>query len=231
MMRILLIEDEKYIALAVAKVLKKNNYAVDLAHDGEYGLDCALTGVYDVIAIDIMLPKLDGFSVLQKVRENNIKVPVILLTAKSGNEDKIRGLDLGADDYLAKPFHTEELLARLRALLRRNPEIEQNGVFTFANIELNTGTLTVRSGEHEADLQLKEAQILELLIIHRGSIVPKETIIEKIWGYDTDTEYNHVEKRVSLLRKKLAQVSANVIIRTVRGSGYRVELEGEASVK
>ena len=225
-MRILVVEDEKYIALAVAKVLKRNQYAVDLAHDGEYGLDCALTGVYDVIVLDILLPKLDGFSVLQKIRENSIKAPVILLTARNEIEDKVRGLDLGADDYLAKPFHTEELLARLRAILRRNPEIEESGVFTFGDIELNTSTLKVRSGEREIELQPKETQILELLILNHRNTVTKENIIEKIWGYETDTEYNHVEKRVSLLRKKLAQVSSDIVIRTVRGLGYRIEKEG-----
>ena len=225
-MRILVVEDEKYIALAVAKVLKRNQYAVDLAHDGEYGLDCALTGVYDVIVLDILLPKLDGFSVLQKIRENSIKAPVILLTARNEIEDKVRDLDLGADDYLAKPFHTEELLARLRAILRRNPEIEESGVFTFGDIELNTSTLKVRSGEREIELQPKETQILELLILNHRNTVTKENIIEKIWGYETDTEYNHVEKRVSLLRKKLAQVSADIVIRTVRGLGYRIEKEG-----
>lgn len=230
-MRILIVEDEKYIALAITKILKKNLYAVDLAHDGEYGLDCALTGVYDVIVLDIMLPKLDGFSVLEKIRKNNIKTPVILLTARGEVEDKVRGLDLGADDYLAKPFHTEELLARLRALSRRTPDIKQNGILTFGNIEFYTSTLTVFSGEQKIELQPKEAQILELLIAYQGSIVTKEVIIEKIWGYDTDTEYNHVEKRVSLLRKKLSQISTEVIIRTVRGVGYRIEKEGGAGAE
>jgi len=230
-LRILIVEDEKYIALAITKILKKNLYAVDLAHDGEYGLDCALTGVYDVIVLDIMLPKLDGFSVLEKIRKNNIKTPVILLTARGEVEDKVRGLDLGADDYLAKPFHTEELLARLRALSRRTPDIKQNGILTFGNIEFYTSTLTVFSGEQKIELQPKEAQILELLIAYQGSIVTKEVIIEKIWGYDTDTEYNHVEKRVSLLRKKLSQISTEVIIRTVRGVGYRIEKEGGAGAE
>jgi len=230
-MRILMVEDEKYMALAVAKILKKNSYTVDLAHDGEYGLDCALTDIYDVIVLDIMLPKLDGFTVLKRIRENEIKVPVILLTARGEIEDKVHGLDLGADDYLAKPFHTEELLARLRALSRRNHEIKQFGIFTFGDIELNTDTLTVRSGEREVELPPKEAQVLELLIAHTGSVVTKELIIEKIWGYDTYAEYNHVEKRISPLRKKLTQINAQVVIRTVRGVGYRIEKERKTSAE
>ena len=136
-MRILIIEDEEYIALAVAEVLKKNNFAVDLAHDGEYGLDCALTGVYDTIVLDIMLPERDGLSVLEELRRCGIQTPVILLTAKGELEDRIKGLNLGADDYLSKPFHAQELLARIRALTRRTPELRSGGVFSFAGIELH----------------------------------------------------------------------------------------------
>ena len=219
-MRILFVEDEKYIAEAVGQVLKKNNYSADLAFDGEYGLDCALTGIYDVIILDIMLPKLDGLSVLKRLREQGVKTPVILLTARGQIEDKVRGLDCGADDYLAKPFHSEELLARLRALSRRQTELLPDGVLKYGGVELHTNTLVIRYGTSEAKLSLKEAQILELLIKNKGIILSKDTIISKVWGFDSDAEDSHVETHVSLLRKKLTGLTRDVSIRAIRGSGY-----------
>jgi DNA-binding response OmpR family regulator len=230
-MRILIVEDKKHIALAVAEVLKKSGLLVDLAHDGEYGLDCALTGIYDCIVLDIMLPKKDGLSALKEVRDAGIETPVILLTAKSELSDKVRGLDLGADDYLAKPFHTEELLARIRALTRRKPELRRNGTFSFADIELITEKLILRCREYETTLQPKDAQILELLIANQGQIVPKESILEKVWGYDTNAEYNHVEKHISLLRKKLSQSGAAVSVHTIRGIGYSLEKGGSTNAE
>lgn len=219
-MRILLVEDEKYIAEAVEQVLKKNKYSVDLAFDGEYGLDCVLTGIYDIIILDIMLPILDGLSVLKNIREQGVKTPVILLTARGQLEDKVRGLDCGADDYMAKPFHSEELLARIRALSRRQAELIPDGVQRYNGIELHPSSLIVRYGTSEAKLSLKEAQILELLIKNNGLVLSKESIIEKVWGYDSDAEYSHVETHMSLLRKKLAELSCDVSIRTIRGAGY-----------
>jgi DNA-binding response OmpR family regulator len=222
-MRILIVEDERYIARAVAEVLKKSNYIVDLAHDGESGLDCALSEIYDIIVLDIMLPNIDGLSVLKEIRKAENKTAVIMLTAKGDLEDKIKGLDLGADDYLAKPFHTEELLARIRALSRRTPELHNGGVFKFEDITLSPTALMLRSNNGESELTHKEAQILEILIANARHIVQKETMIEKIWGYDADVEYNQVEKHISALRKKILRLRASASIRTVRGVGYTLE--------
>lgn len=219
-MRVLLVEDERHMAEAVAQVLKKHNYAVDLAHDGEYGLDCALSGIYDIIILDIMLPKRDGISVLRELRHSGVTTPVILLTAKGEVEDKVQGLDSGADDYLAKPFQTEELLARLRALGRRQAELVHDGVLRFADIELNPLTLDLWCRGKSFSLTLKEGQLLELLLRHKGRILPVTAIIEKLWGFDTEAEDSHVQVYVSFLRKKLSQVSSAVRIKAVRGAGY-----------
>ncbi|MGE5614457.1 MAG: response regulator transcription factor [Bacillota bacterium] len=219
-MRLLMVEDEKYMAEAVAQVLKKNNYSVDLAYNGEDGLDCGLSGIYDIIILDIMLPKLDGISILKELRKNGIEAPVILLTARGETEEKVHGLDSGADDYLVKPFHTDELLARLRALGRRKTELINDGILKYGDIKLNPHTLQLECRGKEAGLTLKESQLLELLMKRNGMIASKENIIEKLWGYDTDAEDNRVEVHISLLRKKLAQLDSGVRIHTVRGAGY-----------
>lgn len=219
-MRILMVEDEKYIAEAIAQVLKKNNYSVDLEHNGEGGLDCGLSGIYDIIILDIMLPKMDGISVLKELRRNGIKTPVILLTARGETEDKVRGLDCGADDYLAKPFHTDELLARLRALGRRKTELINDGILKYGDVEFNPLTLMLGCGTKEVKLSLKESQLLELLMKRNSMIISKEIIIEKLWGYDTDAEDSRVEIHVSLLRKKISNLESDVSIRTIRGVGY-----------
>ncbi len=219
-MRILMVEDEKYIAKAVAEVLKKNHYTVDLAHDGQYGLDCALSNIYDIIILDIMLPERDGLSILKEVRRNRIETPVILLTARGQLEDKVKGLDLGADDYLAKPFHTDELLARLRALGRRKSKLLNDGTLIFGDLQLLPHVLMLKCNGSESKLTLKESQLLELLIDHKNRIISKDFIIEKIWGYETDAMDNHVEAHISLLRKKLLEVRSGTMIRTIRGAGY-----------
>lgn len=219
-MRVLMVEDEKYMARAVAEVLKKNHYTVDLAHDGNFGLDCALSGIYDIIILDIMLPKLDGLSVLKEIRKAGVEAHVILLTARGGIEDKVRGLDYGADDYLAKPFHTDELLARLRALSRRNSELAHDGLLNYADISLAPHSLVLSRNGIETKLKLKEAQLLELLIKNKNRIVSKKNIIEKIWGYEADADDNHVESHISLLRKKLSSLSTECNIQTIRGVGY-----------
>jgi len=219
-MRILMVEDEKYMAEAVVEVLKKNHYSVDLAYDGEYGLDCGFSNIYDIIILDIMLPKMDGIKVLKELRKNGIETPVILLTARGATEDKVRGLDSGADDYLAKPFHTDELLARLRALGRRKTELLNDGILKYGDIELNPLTLMLACGNKEIKLTLKESQSLELLINRNSMIISKTIIIEKLWGYDTDAEDNRVEIHISLLRKKLNNLESDVSILTIRGVGY-----------
>jgi len=222
-MRILMVEDEKYTARAVAEILKKNHYAVDLAYDGEDGLDYALTDVYDIIILDIMLPKKDGLTILKEIRAAGIDAPVILLTAKGQIEDKVKGLDLGADDYLPKPYHTDELLARLRALNRRKPEFHSEGILAFGDIQLSPHELMLACGERQLKLKLKEAQILELLMNHKSQIISKNTIIERVWGYDTEAEDNHVEIHISRLRRALADIQSHVEIRAVRGAGYTLK--------
>jgi two-component system response regulator ArlR len=224
-MRILLVEDEKYLAQALEQVLQKNNYTVDLAYDGEYGLDCALSGIYDVIVLDIMLPKMNGLEVLKSLRNERNSTPVLLLTAKSETQDKVKGLDLGADDYLAKPFKTEELLARLRALSRRKETIVFNNALAYNDIELNTNSLVLYCGTREFKLTLKESQILELLIRMEEMFVSKDSIIEKVWGFDGEAGDSHVEVYISFLRKKLKALKSTTAIKTVRGVGYSLQKE------
>ena len=219
-MKILIVEDEIMIAEAVAHVLKKNNYSVDTAADGESGLDFALSGIYDIIILDIMLPKKDGFSVLRSLRDAKIPVPVIMLTAKNQTQDKIKGLDSGADDYLEKPFEMDELLARLRALSRRKGELAYDGILQYGDITLNPHQLLLSSKDKETKLTPKEAQALELLIANKYITVSKDTMIEKLWGYESDAEDNHVEIHISLLRKKLKQINSTLTIKAIRGLGY-----------
>lgn len=219
-MRILLVEDEEYTAQAVAQVLEKNNYTVDLAHDGEYGLDCALSGIYDIIILDIMLPGRSGLEILKTLRQEKIAVPVLLLTAKSETEDKVTGLDLGADDYLTKPFEMQELLARLRVLARRKQEITVQSGYEFGDVLLNPYTLSLFCGSQSFKITLKESQLLEMLMDARGGVISKDRIIEKVWGFDSEAEDRHVEVYISFLRKKLKALGANTSIETVRGIGY-----------
>ena len=224
-MRILMVEDEKHLAEALAAILKKHNYSVDLAFDGEYGLDCGLSGIYDLIILDIMLPKLDGLSVLKELRNSGVDTPVILLTAKGETEDKVRGLDCGADDYLAKPFPTEELLARLRALSRRTGELIPGNILELGDIRFDPQTLNLSSAQGEMKLTLKESQLMELLLKRKNTIVSKEQIIEKLWGFDTDAMDGNVEVYISFLRKKLNHIQAAAAIKNVRGAGYILRLK------
>jgi len=219
-MKILMVEDERYMAEAVQHVLKRNNYNIDLAYDGESGLDLALTAIYDVIILDIMLPKKDGIDVLKELRSNNVMTPVIMLTAKGEVNDKILGLDNGADDYLAKPFVMDELMARLRALGRRKDNLSLEKTLSYEDIELNPNTLVLKGNNKEFKLTLKESQLLELLLNRAGKIVSKDTIFEHIWGYDADAVDNNIEVYVSMLRKKISHLKSKAQIKTVRGAGY-----------
>jgi len=227
-MRILYVEDRKSLAQAVAQVLKKNNYSVDISYDGEDGLYQALSGIYDIIILDIMLPKRDGISVLREIRNSGIETPVILLTAKGDIEDKVKGLDSGADDYLPKPFHTEELLARLRALGRRKGQLMPEDLLRFGDIELDPHTLDLCCGMKKYHLTLKESQLLELLIANKNRSVPSVLIQEKLWGFESDVEDSHVRVHVSFLRKKLALLNSRVQIKSVRGIGYTLTSNEEA---
>lgn len=222
-MRILVIEDEVQLADAVSEILKRNKYFVDTVYDGADGLDYALTGVYDCILLDVMLPKMNGFEVLSNLRREKISTPVIMLTAKSEVEDKITGLDGGADDYITKPFNTNELLARIRATTRRKGELVDDNCISFENLKLMKNSCSIAYGENDIKLSLKEFQIMELLISNPHRILPKERIIEKIWGYESDVEYNNIEVYISFLRKKLSTMCSDIQIKTARGIGYSLE--------
>ena len=221
-MKLLVVEDEVALAEALSEILKRNKYAVDTVYDGEDGLDYALTGIYDCIILDVMLPKRDGFEVVQELRRQKMSTPVLLLTARSDTEDKIHGLDCGADDYLTKPFVSGELLARVRSLTRRRGE-DVTDAFTFGDISLNKSTFSLSRGNDVVKLSLKEYQILEMLMVNPRQLIPKERFIEKIWGYESDVEYNNVEVYISFLRKKLTAVGSTVTIKTARGIGYFLE--------
>lgn len=224
MMRILIAEDEVHLAEAVSQILKKNNYSVDMVHDGRSGLDYAQSGIYDLLLLDIMMPQMDGITVLKKLRSEGNHTPVILLTAKGELSDKVTGLDYGADDYIAKPFATEELLARIRAALRRKGEVVPEDGLKFGDIELNTTQLKLSVQGKEIKLNLKENELLELLIARKQAITSKEQIIEKLWGFDSEVEYNNVEVYISFLRKKLTFLNSAVRINTIRGVGYVLEV-------
>ena len=208
-MRILVVEDEIELADTLAEILKRNRYTVDCVYTGENGLEYGLTGLYDCILLDIMLPVMDGITVLKSLRKNGISTPVMLLTARSEIEDKINGLDCGADDYLTKPFVTSELLARIRSLTRRKGEYVSDD-FVFGNLKLNKKTYSLCFNENDMKLSLKEYQIMEMLIANPRQIIPKERFIEKIWGYESDIEYNNIEVYISFLRKKLSSIHANI---------------------
>lgn len=219
-MRILFVEDEPSIAEAVASLLKKQHYSVDLAYDGETGLDYAASGVYDLLVLDIMLPKIDGITLLKTLRKQNIRTPIIMLTAKSEVDDKVLGLDAGADDYLTKPFQMKELLARIRSLSRRKDLDYQEDQLAFGNVVLARNELQLATTTNQVVLSPKEMKLMELFLSRPKVILSKETIINKIWGFDPDVEENRVEIYVSLLRKKLTLLEADIGIRTIRNAGY-----------
>ena len=219
-MRILFVEDEPSIAEAVASLLKKQHYSVDLAYDGETGLDYAASGVYDLLVLDIMLPKIDGITLLKTLRKQNIRTPIIMLTAKSEVDDKVLGLDAGADDYLTKPFQMKELLARIRSLSRRKDLDYQEDQLAFGNVVLARNELQLATTTNQVVLSPKEMKLMELFLSRPTVILSKETIINKIWGFDPDVEENRVEIYVSLLRKKLTLLEADIGIRTIRNAGY-----------
>ena len=221
-MRILLVEDESHLAQALTEILKKNTYNADAVYDGKSGLEFARSGVYDLIILDIMLPKMTGIEVLRNLRADKNSVPVLMLTAKDEIEDKVAGLDYGADDYMTKPFSTDELLARVRALLRRKGEVIDDEV-TFGDISLKVKKNELASGGNQVKLSLKEFQIMELLMYNPEQILTKERMIDKIWGGDSEAEYNNVEVYISFLRKKLQFLGARTEIKTVRGAGYSLE--------
>lgn len=225
-MRILIIEDETKLAEALVHIFERNGLSADTAENGIYGLDCAITGIYDIIVLDIMLPRKNGLEVLRELRASGKKTPVILLTARDEISDRVLGLDTGADDYLTKPFSSEELLARIRALSRRNADVIIDSELSFGDITLNTSAGVLNCGVKQIKLGLKEMQILELLIKYGTHVLSKEELILKIWGYDSEAEYNNVEVYISFLRKKLTHLHSGMQIKTMRGLGYSLEAGG-----
>ena len=222
-MKLLLVEDEKQLSEALTQILMKNNYSVDAVFDGEDGLDYGLTDVYDVIILDIMLPKMNGLDVLKDLRKEGISTPIILLTAKGSVEDRILGLDYGADDYLPNPFSPEELLARLRAITRRKGPMVNNNILEFGDIKLNISTYNMEVNGTSLALTSKEFDILKYFMERPKSIVTKDDLITKLWGFDSDVEHNNIEVYISFLRKKLAYVQSNVQITTLRRVEYKLE--------
>ena len=226
-MRILIVEDEQQLSEALGAILEKHNYTVDRVFNGEDGLDYILSNIYDLVILDIMLPLMNGLDVLKKARKEGIECPIILLTAKGEVSDKVAGLDCGADDYLPKPFYTEELLARIRALSRRKGEVTNDNELSFGDITLNIGTLELSTSLNSVKLTAKEFGLLELLINRKGSIINKDDIINKLWGFESEAEHNNVEVYISFLRRKLTFLKSKVTIKAIRNIGYLLEYKDE----
>ena len=220
-MKLLLVEDEKRMAQALCEILRLEKYDVDHYADGAEGLYAAESGIYDLIILDVMLPHKNGFEIASDLRRKNIKTPILMLTAKSELDDKVMGLDCGADDYLTKPVLTKELLARLRALVRRSINTP-DGALSFGDIRLEVDTSALICKEASVRLSEKEFRLLEYLIANQGRILTREQLAVKIWGYENDAEYNNVEVYLSFARKKLSFVKSKTEIKAVRGVGYEL---------
>ncbi len=222
--RLLLAEDEKTLSNSLVTIIKHNNYSVDAVYNGEDAIDYIETGVYDGAILDIMMPKIDGITVLKTIRAGVNKMPVLLLTAKSDVDDKVLGLDAGADDYLTKPFVTKELLARIRAMTRRQAELTDNSL-SFGDLKLDRVSFELSSPSGKLPLTAKEFQIMESFMNHPSQIISAERLMEKIWGFDSDLEINVVWTYISYLRKKLKLLQSGVTIKAVRNIGYTLENE------
>ena len=225
-MRILVVEDEFSLADIIATKLRKEKYNVDISLDGEEGLDKALSDIYDLIILDIMLPKVNGIEILKEIRNNNIDTKVIMLTAKSSLDDKLIGFEKGANDYITKHFHMEELIARVNVQLRNNEKNINKDILKFGDIELNvrTSTITCTKNNESINVSYKELMILEYLMNNSNQIISKEQIYDKIWGIDTDFESNNLEVYLSFVRKKLKIIDSDVTIKAIRGMGYKLEV-------
>ena len=222
-MRILLIEDEKRMAQALCEILRLEKYDVDHYDNGSDGFSAIESDIYDIVILDVMLPGMNGYEIAKKTRSRGITTPILMLTAKSELDDKVTGLDSGADDYLTKPFMTKELLARLRALGRRS-QGSSDSTLSYGDISLNTNTLTLSCTSNGQSVRLseKEYKILEYFIINSSQILTREQLAMKIWGFESDAEYNNVEVYVSFTRRKLSFVGAKTEIKAVRGVGYEL---------
>lgn len=221
-MRLLLAEDERMLSDALVTILTHNGYSVDAVYNGQDAVDYLLCGNYDGAVLDIMMPKKDGLTALKEVRDKGLALPVLLLTAKSEIDDRVAGLDGGADDYLTKPFATQELLARIRAMTRRQPQL-QGGVIRFGDLSLDRSSFRLTGPKGEMRLGNRDFQILEMLLEHPSRVISTERFLEKIWGYDSDADISVVWVYLSGLRKKLGQLGSCVQIRAARGVGYSLE--------
>lgn len=224
-MKILIVEDEYSLADAMAEALNKEGFETQIETNGESGEDEALTNVYDLIILDVMLPKKNGFDILKVLNKNNINAPILMVTAKSELEDKLKGLENGADDYITKPFHIQELIARVKLSLKRSNNIDDTSLLKFEDITLDLNSGTLSKDSKKIQLNGKELSLMELLMINKGQVLNREVIAEKIWGLLSDAEYNNVEVYISFLRKKLKLLKTNVKINTTRGIGYKLEVE------
>ena len=222
-MNILIIEDEYSLADAVAETLKSENFNVCIKTNGEDGEDEALTGNYDLILLDVMLPKKNGFEILKYLRQEKIKTPIIMLTAKSEIDDKLNGLEHGADDYVTKPFSTRELIARVKAVLKRTNKIEDTECLEYGDLTLDLKNAKLRCKDSEIQISGKELELLEQLLLNKNQISSKESLVDRIWGYESDAEYNSVEVYITFIRRKLKLIDSKVNIKAVRGIGYKLE--------
>lgn len=222
-MRLLIAEDELSLAKALCTILEKNGYSAEMVHDGEAALEYLESGVYDGLILDVMMPKKDGFTVLKELRASGNRIPVLILTARSEVDDKVEGLDGGANDYLTKPFAPKELLARIRAMTRGSTDSPDSSI-VLGNLTLNRATNELSTLSGSFQLSNKEFQILELLMSNPTHLIPTERILEKVWGYDGEAELNVVWVYISYLRKKLASLHADVQIKATRNAGYSLEV-------
>ena len=221
-MKLLLAEDEKALSEAIVAVLEHSNYTVDAVYDGQEALDYILAEQYDGILLDIMMPKLDGLTVLRRLREQGVRTPVLMLTARAEVSDRVEGLNSGADDYLPKPFAMAEMLARVRALTRRSTDYTPD-VLEMCGTSLDRASFELRSGGSTLRLSKKEFQMMEMLLLNRGRLLSTEQLMSRIWGYESDAEINVVWVYISTLRRKLAQIGSRLQISAVRGRGYVLE--------
>ncbi len=222
-MNILIIEDEFSLADAVAETLKNESFNVCIKTNGEDGENEALTNNYDLIILDVMLPKKDGFEILKYLRQEKIMTPVIMLTAKSEIDDKLNGLEHGADDYITKPFAMRELMARIKAVLKRANKLETTDYLEYGDLSLDVKNAKLKSRDNEIQISGKELDLLEYFLLNKNQILSRESLFERIWGYESDTEYNNVEVYVTFLRRKLKLIDSKVNIKAVRGVGYKLE--------
>ena len=226
-MNILIIEDEYSLADAVAETLKSENFNVTIKTNGEDGEDEALTENYDLILLDVMLPKKNGFDILKYLRQEKIRTPIIMLTAKAEIDDKLNGLEHGADDYITKPFAMRELMARVKAVLKRSNNMKNTDLLEYGDLVLDLKNAKLKCKENEIQISGKEFELIEYLMLNKSQICSRENILEKIWGYESDSEYNNVEVYITFIRRKLKLIDSKVNVKAVRGIGYKLEVRND----